>query len=167
MGINYSGGPSYAEIVNVSCDKCIHVQSALVFLHCLVLQSCPLDACVCIVYTRMCQRTCVCVCACTLCMCMHVCLYAFVCICWLSIVGWFFNCRNCENLTPYGIHTSFTKWMPIRMAVYTTTLSWLHTQVGMCPWSRYKYTCTHTSRGLITCDMQHKVKDRAFRTVMH
>ena len=30
MGINCSGGQSYAEIVNASCDKCIHVQSVYV-----------------------------------------------------------------------------------------------------------------------------------------
>ena len=29
MGINYSGGPSYAEIVNASWEKYIHVQSVL------------------------------------------------------------------------------------------------------------------------------------------
>ena len=36
MGINYSGGPSYAEIVNASWEKCIHVQSVLcVFIACI------------------------------------------------------------------------------------------------------------------------------------
>ena len=80
MGVNYSGGPSYAKIVNVSWDKCIHVQSALVFFHCLVLQSCPLDACVCIVYICVNVPVCVCVCMYTM-HAMHVYACVFVCIC--------------------------------------------------------------------------------------